>query len=192
MKNVHPKILKKSEVLSTSYLIFEKLKKVMLVVVFAVFFISCNAEPELIENQNAELLQTEQQNQLNAQRIYYNYGIIVRNWGSHNVDCSQPNGFCYNVWTITWRSLFIPQPTGTPVLVANENGKFVMKIEKSALTAEHKKVLLRNGGVYVIPEGQTIAPELVKSLKFNSDILVPGKYRIQGSEETYTISINVK
>ena len=190
MKNVHPKILKKSEVLSTSYLIFEKLKKVMLVVVFAVFFISCNAEPELIENQNAELLQTEQQNQLNAQRIYYNYGIIVRNWGSHNVDCSQPNGFCYNVWTITWRSLFIPQPTGTPVLVANENGKFVMKIEKSALTAEHTKELLRNG-VYLIPEDQIIAPELVKSFKFSSNTLIPGKYPIVESKESYTIAIDV-
>lgn len=67
-----------------------------------------------------------------------------------------------------------------------------MEIQKSALTPEHQKVLLRNGDVYVIPEGQIIQPELVKSLKFSSDILVPGKYRIQESEETYTISINVK
>ncbi|GAA6765388.1 hypothetical protein AAFH68_13230 [Flavobacterium sp. CGRL1] len=66
------------------------------------------------------------------------------------------------------------------------------KFKKSALTAEHKKVLLQNGDVYVIPEGQTIAPELVKSLNFNSDILIPGKYRILESEDTYTISMNVK
>jgi len=157
--------------------------------VFAAFFISCNTE-EPIENQNAELLQTEQQNQLNSQRMY-NYGIIVRDWGSHNVDCSQPNGFCYNVWTITWRFLFVPQPDGTPVVVANENGKFVMTIQKSALTPEHNKELVRNG-FYIIPEGQIIAPELVKSFKFNSDTLTPGKYPIEESKETYTIAINVK
>ena len=193
MKNVHPKILKKSEVLSTSYLIFEKLKKVMLVFAFAAFFISCNAEPEVIENQNAELLQTEQQNQPNTKRAPHYEGVIVRDWGAHNIDCSQPEGFCNFVRHVWVNYSFVkPDPDGTPVSVTNENGNFVMEIQKSALTAEHKKVLLRNGGVYVIPEGQTIAPELVKSLKFNSDILVPGKYRIQGSEETYTISINVK
>ncbi|WP_243739893.1 hypothetical protein [Flavobacterium chryseum] len=181
MKNLPQKKIEKSEVL-----------KVMLVFVFAVIFISCNNDS--IEDQNSESSKIEQQNPSNTQRMYYQYSIIVRNWGSHNIDCSQPNGFCYDIYTFNWHylNLFKPDSTGTPVLIENEKGKFIMKIQKSALTEEHQKELLRNGEVYVIPEGQTIDPELVKSLKFNSDILVPGKYPIQETEETYTISINVK
>jgi len=192
MKNVSLKDFKKYEALSTSYLIFEKIKKVILFFLFGAFFISCNNES--VEDQNVELLNAEKQNELNTKRYLPHYeGTIVRAWGAHNIDCSQPEGFC-NFVHYDWITYGFakPAPDGTPVRVTNEKGNFVMEIQKSALTAEHKKVLLRNGGVYVIPEGQTIAPELVKSLKFNSDILVPGKYRIQGSEETYTISINVK
>lgn len=177
MKNLQQKKLRKSEVV-----------KVMLVFVFTAFFISCNNES--VEDQNGESLKTEQQNQSSSRRIYDDDAIIVRNWGAHNIDCSQPEGFCYDIYTFSWHNFFKPQPTGTPVRVINEKGNFVMEIQKSALTAEHQKELVRNG-VYVIPEGQIIAPELVKSLKFNSDILTPGKYPIQESEETYTIVINV-
>jgi hypothetical protein len=172
---------KKSEVL-----------KVMLVLGFAAFFISCNNES--VEDQNAQLSNTEQQNQPSAQRYLPHYeGTIVRDWGAHNIDCSQPEGFC-NFVRYDWITYGFakPDPDGTPVRVTNEKGNFVMEIQKSALTEEHKKALLRNEEVYLIPEGQTIVPELVKSLKFNSDILVPGKYPIQESKETYTISINVK
>ncbi|MEO7978149.1 hypothetical protein [Flavobacterium sp.] len=190
MKNVQL-ILKESEVLSTSYLMFGKIKRVMLVFVFAAFFIGCNAEPEPVENPNTELLNTEQQNQVNTKRYLPHYeGVIVRDWGAHNIDCSQPEGFC-NFVRYIW-GFAKPDSDGTPVRVTNEKGNFIIEIQKSALTEEHKKVLLRNGEVYVIPEGQTIQPELVKSLKFNSDILIPGKYAIQESEEAYTISINVK
>ncbi|WP_264531068.1 hypothetical protein [Flavobacterium sp. N502540] len=172
---------KKSEVL-----------KVMLVFVSAAFFISCNNES--VEDQNTQLSNTEQQNQPDTKRVYYTYPIVVRAWGAHNVDCSQPEGFCNFTIYDTYRNynFFKPHPDGTPVRVTNDKGNFVMEIQKSALTPEHKKVLLRNGEVYVIPEGQTIDSELVKSLKFNSDILVPGKYLIQESEATYTISIHVK
>jgi hypothetical protein len=166
--------------------------KVMLVFLSATFFISCNNESA--EDQNVELSNTEQQNQPNTKRYLPHYeGFIVENWGAHNVDCSQPDGFCYSAeyrW-ITY-GFAKPTPDGTPVRVTNEKGNFVMEIQKSALTEEHKKVLLRNGEVYVIPERQTIQPKLVKSLKFNSDILIPGKYAIQESEEAYAISINVK
>jgi hypothetical protein len=162
--------------------------KVMLVV-FAAFFLSCNNES--FEDQNAQLSNTEQQNEPSTHRYLPHYeGTIVRSWGAHNIDCSQPEGFC-NFVRYIW-GFAKPDPDGTPVRVTNEKGNFVMEIQKSALTPEHKKVLLRNGEVYVIPEGQIIDPELVKSLKFNSDILVPGKYAIQESEDTYTISINVK
>lgn len=179
MKNLQQRKIKKSDVL-----------KVMLVFAFAAFFISCNNEA--VEDQNAQLSNTEQQNQPNTKRYLPHYeGVIVRDWGAHNIDCSQPEGFC-NFVRYIWMNGFVkPDPDGTPVRVTNEADKFVMTIQKSALTAEHKKVLLRNGEFYVIPEGQTIDPELVKSLKFNSDILVPGKCRIVESEETYTISINV-
>ncbi|WP_291285548.1 hypothetical protein [Flavobacterium sp.] len=181
MKKLPQKKLRKSEVL-----------KVMLVFVSAAFFISCNNES--VEDQNAQLSDTEQQNQPNTQRIYFHDSFIVRNWGSHNVDCSQPNGFCPDIYTFDWHylNLFKPNATGTPVRVRNEKGNFVMEIQKSALTTEHHKDLVRDGEVFVIPEGQTVAPELVKDLKFNSNILVPGKYLIQQSETTYTISINVK
>jgi hypothetical protein len=168
-----------------------KVLKVMLVFVAAVFFISCNNES--IEDQNAQLSNTEQQNQPNTQRYLPHYeGVIVRAWGAHNVDCSQPEGFCNFVF-YDWikYSFSKPDTDGTPVRVTNEADKFVMTIQKSALTAEHQKVLLRNGRVYVIPEGQTIDPQLVKSLKFNSDILTPGKYSIEESEEAYRIVINV-
>ncbi|WP_276381477.1 hypothetical protein [Flavobacterium sp. H4147] len=166
--------------------------KVMLVLMFAAFFISCSNDSS--ENQNAQLSNTEQQNQPNTQKYLPHYeGFIVRAWGAHNIDCSQPDGFCNFVY-YDWITYGFGKPTsdGTPVRVANEKGNFVMEIQKSALTPEHQRVLLRNGDVYVIPEGQIIQPELVKSLKFSSDILVPGKYRIQESEESYTISINVK
>jgi hypothetical protein len=190
MKNVQL-ILKESEVLSTSYLMFGKIKRVMLVFVFATFFIGCNEESEVPDNQAAELLNAEHQNQINTKRYLPHYeGVIVRDWGAHNIDCSQPEGFC-NFVRYIW-GFAKPDPDGTPVSVTNEKGNFVMEIQKSALTEEHKKVLLRNGSVYLIPEGQTMAPELVKSLKFNSDILVPGKYPIEESKETYTILINVK
>lgn len=181
MKSLQQKKIKKSEVL-----------KVMLVFVFAVFFISCNNDSS--EDQNAESSKTEQQSQPNTQRYLPHYeGVIVRAWGAHNIDCSQPEGFCNFVF-YNWikYSFTKPDSEGTPVRVTNEKGNFVMQIQKSALTEEHQKVLLRNGEFYVIPEGQTIQPELVKSLKFNSDILVPGKYPIQQSEDSYTISINVK
>ena len=172
---------KKSEVL-----------KVMLVFVSAAFFISCNNES--VEDQNTQLSNTEKQNQSNTQRRLPHYeGVIVRDWGAHNVDCSQPEGFCNFIFYLWGTFSFLkPAPDGTPVRVTNEKGNFVMEIQKSALTPEHKKVLLRNREVYLIPEGQTIDTDLVKSLKFNSGILVPGKYPIQESEETYTISINVK
>ena len=114
----------------------------------------------------------------------------MRNWGSHNIDCSAPNGFCYDVWTISWRDLLSPQPTGTPVLIANENEKFVMKIQKSALTDENRRTLLRNGS-YLIPDGQTIAPQIARSFGFHSEILVPGEYRIVESREAYSIAIDV-
>ena len=193
MKNVQL-ILKQSEVLSTSYLMFGKIKRIMLVFVFGAFFIGCNEESEVTDNRATELLNAEHQNQVNTKRYLPHYeGTIVRAWGAHNIDCSQPEGFC-NFVHYDWITYGFakPAPDGTPVRVTNEKGNFVMEIQKSALTEEHKKVLLRNGEVYVIPEGQTIQPELVKSLKFNSDILVPGKYPIQESEETYTIAINVK
>lgn len=166
--------------------------KVMLVFVVAAFFISCNNES--VEDQNAHSSNTEQENQPNTQRYLPHYeGVIVRDWGAHNIDCSQPEGFC-NFIFYDWITYGFAKPNsgGTPVRVTNEKGNFIMIIQKSALTAAHAKVLLRNGDAYVIPEGQTIDPELVKSLKFNSNILVPGKYHIQQSEETYTISINVK
>lgn len=181
MKNLPQKRLKKSEVL-----------KVMLVFVFTAFFISCSQEPSV--NQNAESSQADQQTPSNTKRMYGQYSIIVRNWGSHNVDCSQPLGFCYDVYTFRWYyfSLFKPDANGgTPVRVDNVKGQFVMTIQKSALTEENHKDLVANGD-YIIPEGQILAPEIVKALKFNSDILTPGKYPIQESEETYTISINVK
>ncbi|WP_149206415.1 hypothetical protein [Flavobacterium johnsoniae] len=169
-----------------------KVLQAILVFAFAAFFISCNNDSS--EDQNAQLSNTEQENQPNTQRYLPHYeGVIVQAWGAHNIDCSQPEGFCNFVY-YEWRTYGFakPNPGGTPVRVTNEKGNFVMEIQKSALTAEHKKVLLQNGDVYVIPEGQTIAPELVKSLKFNSDILIPGKYRILESEDTYTISMNVK
>lgn len=169
--------------------------KVMLFFAFAAFFISCNNES--VEDQNVQLSNTEEQNQPNqpnTQRyLPYYEGVIVRDWGAHNIDCSQPEGFCNFIFYVWMKYSFVkPDSDGTPVRVTNEADKFVMEIQKTALTAAHKKVLLRNGEVYVIPEGQTIDPELVKSLKFNSNILVPGKYPIQESQETYTISINVK
>ncbi len=125
----------------------------------------------------------------NSNRFYYD-SIIVRNWGAHNVDCSQPNGFCYDVWTITY-SFFKPQPTGTPVKVQNVNGAFVMKLYKSALTEENRSTLLRNGNSYSIPEGQTIAPELVQSLGFRSNTLREGNYRIVENTDSYSIAIAV-
>ena len=180
MKSLQQKKIKKSEVL-----------KVMLVFVLAVFFISCNNDSN--EDQNAESSKTEQQNQPNTQRYLPHYeGVIVQAWGAHNIDCSQPEGFCNFVF-YEWikYSFSKPDTDGTPVRVTNEADKFVMTIQKSALTEEHKKGLLRNGRVYVIPEGQIIQPELVKSLKFNSDILTPGKYSIEESEGAYRIAINV-
>ncbi len=125
----------------------------------------------------------------NSNRFYYD-SIIVRNWGSHNVDCSQPNGFCYDVWIITY-SFFKPQPTGTPVKVQNVNDAFVMKFYKSALTEENRRTLLRNGNSYSIPEGQTIAPELVESLGFRSNTLREGNYRIVENTDSYSIAIAV-
>lgn len=181
MKNLPQKKLKKSGLL-----------KVILVFAFTAFFISCSQEPST--NQNAEVSTAEQQTQSKTQRMYGQYSIIVRNWGSHNVDCSQPLGFCYDVYTFRWYyfSLLKPDATGgTPVRIDNVKGQFVMTIQKSALTDENHKDLVKNE-VFVIPEGQILAPEIVKALKFNSDILTPGKYAIQESEETYTIAIDVK
>ncbi|MEZ0130989.1 hypothetical protein AB9T88_14965 [Flavobacterium sp. LBUM151] len=85
MKNLQQRKIKKSDVL-----------KVMLVFAFAAFFISCNNESG--EDQNAQLSNTEQQNQPNTQRYLPHYeGVIVRNWGAHNIDCSQPEGFCIQI-----------------------------------------------------------------------------------------------
>lgn len=123
-----------------------------------------------------------------SERMYYD-SIIVHAWGSHNIDCSQPNGFCYQVWTITY-SFLRPLPDGsTPVKVQNVNGAFVMNFYKSALTEENRRTLLRNGNTYSIPEGQTISPELVQSLGFRSEVLRPGNYRIEETTDSYKIAI---
>ncbi|MGH2664240.1 hypothetical protein [Flavobacterium sp.] len=119
------------------------------------------------------------------------YGtIIVRAWGSHNVDCSQPNGFCHNIVWVNF-SFFRPLPEGTPVKVENIDGAFVMKIYKSALTEEHKRTLLRNGLSYRIPEGQTIPEQFIESLGFHSNTLREGNYRIVEDRESYTIAVAV-
>lgn len=172
-------------------LIFEKSKKLLLVAMFAIFFVSCSSD-ESVENPNPEAI-TKLENKVNTKRAPYYQGTIVRDWGWHNIDCSAPLGFC-NFFVYNWinYSFEKPHPDGTPARVTNERGNFVIEVQKSALTEQHKKVLLQNGSVYVIPEGQTIVPELVKSLKFSSEVLVPGKYPILESEETYTIAISVK
>jgi hypothetical protein len=169
-------------------LIFEKSKMPLLVAMFAIFFVSCSSD-ESVENPNPDA-KTELENKVNTKRASY-HGTIVRDWGWHNIDCSAPQGFCH-YFVFKQINYFKSSPDGTPARVTNERGNFVIEVQKSALTEQHKKVLLQNGSVYVIPEGQTIVPELVKSLKFSSEVLVPGKYPILESEETYTIAISVK
>jgi hypothetical protein len=158
-------------------------KMLMGTLLLATLTVSCNKEE--IANGNTSQTNTAEQ----ANRIYHS--IIVRNWGSHNIDCSQPNGFCYDVWTFSYRSLFIPQPEGTPATVDNVNGQFMIKVFKSALTKGHLRTLLRSQ-LYSIPEDQKIVPELVRALNFSSENLKYGNYKIEEDVESYTIRMDVQ
>ncbi|WP_300567604.1 hypothetical protein [Flavobacterium sp.] len=187
MKNLQCTDFKQSKQKNNKLVSFTGVKVVLASLILTAFVaVSCSKE-DVQENvptkENAK-------DTANSSRYYYYDSIIVHNWGSHNIDCSQPNGFCYEVWTITY-SFFKPQPTGTPVKVQNVNGAFVMKLYKSALTEENRRTLLRNGNSYSIPEGQTIAPELVESLGFRSNTLREGNYRIVENTDSYSITIAV-
>lgn len=186
MKNLQCQDLKNPK--TNKLVSFIGVKVVLAALFLTVFVVSCSKD-DIQEQVSTEQISKETSKETSNAGRYYYYSIIVRNWGSHNVDCSQPNGFCHEVWTFTY-SLFRPQPTGTPVGVENAEGSFVMKIYKSALTEEHKRTLLRNRN-YSIPEGQTIPEEIVESLGFRSNTLRPGEYRIVDNRDSYTISIPV-
>ena len=56
------------------------------------------------------------------------YSISVRSWGSHNIDCSQPSGFCYGFITFyndnsVWIDMALMKASdeGTPAIVENIN-----------------------------------------------------------------------
>jgi hypothetical protein len=157
-------------------------KMLMGTLLLATLTVSCNKD-EIPNGNTSETTTTS-----NANKMYYS--IIVRNWGSHNIDCSQPNGFCFDVWAFSYYSLFRPQPAGTPATVENVNGQFVIKVFKSALTQEHLKTLLRSP-LYSIPDDQKIVPELVKSLNFSSENLKYGEYKIEEGKDSYTIRMDV-
>lgn len=166
---------------------FTKVKMVLVTIFLTAFMASCDKDN--VQEANTDGPSKEVSN-ATAGRYNYHGTIIVRAWGSHNVDCSQPEGFCHNiVWVDV--SFFRPQPDGTPVKVENIDGAFVMKIYKSALTEEHKRALLRNGLSYRIPQGQTIPEQFIESLGFHSNRLREGNYRIAEDRESYTIAVPV-
>lgn len=168
---------------------FAKLKMVLVTLFLTAFMASCDKDN--VQEVNTDGPSKEASNAGPSNRYYYYGTIIVRAWGSHNVDCSQPEGFCHNIVWVDF-SFFRPQPDGsTPVKVENVNGAYVMKIYKSALTEEHKRTLLRNGLSYRIPEGQTIPEQFIESLGFHSNTLREGNYRIVEDRESYTIAIAV-
>jgi hypothetical protein len=181
MENFQNMDLKKSEQKTNRFVLLMGVKTIVVTLLLTAFMVSCSKDDQ----------QETENTPDTAARIYYEY-IVVRAWGAHNVDCSQPGGFCHEIWRITWRNFTMPLPNGdTPVGVQNVNGLFVMKIYKSALTEEHASILLRNGEYYDIPKGQTIPQEVARSLGFRSDRLREGKYRIKESGEFYTIAIPV-
>jgi hypothetical protein len=189
MKNFQNTDFKKSEPKTNQSVSFTGVKMTLVALFLTAFMISCDKD-DIQQDVKTDGTSKEISNS-EASRYNYDYGtIIVRAWGSHNVDCSQPNGFCHNIVWISF-SFFRPQPTGTPVRVENVDGAYVMKIYKSALTEEHKRTLLRNGTYYSIPEGQTIPQEFVESLGFSSNTLRQGEYRIAEDRDSYTISVPV-
>lgn len=185
MKNLLSTDLQKSKKQTTKTVSLTGVKLVLATLFLTAFVaVSCSKEDAQDNTSNTETTKKIS----TADRMYYD-SIIVHAWGSHNIDCSQPNGFCYEVWTITY-SFLRPLPDGsTPVKIQNVNGAFVMKFFKSALTEENRRTLLRNGNTYNIPEGQTIAPELVQSLGFRSNTLRSGNYRIVEDENAFTIAL---
>ena len=126
------------------------------------------------------------------------YSISVRSWGSHNIDCSQPSGFCYGFITFyndnsVWIDMALMKASdeGTPAIVENINNVFVMTIFKSAFTSMQKKIFLKSK-TFIIPENQQILPELVKALRFKSQTLKSGKYEILENKETYSMKLALK
>ncbi|PKW29761.1 hypothetical protein [Flavobacterium lindanitolerans] len=181
MENFRNLDLKKSEQKTNRFVSLMGVKTIVVTLFLTALMVGCSKDDQ----------QETENTPDTAARIYYDY-FIVRAWGAHNVDCSQPDGFCHEIWRITWRNLIMPLPNGdTPVGAQNVDGLFVMKIYKSALTEEHGSVLLRDGGYYTIPKGQTIPKEVAKSLGFRSDKLREGRYKIKGNDEFYTISIPI-
>lgn len=181
MENFKNLDLKKSEQKTNRFVSLMGVKTIVVTLFLTALMVGCSKDDQ----------QETENTPDTAARIYHEY-IVVRAWGAHNVDCSQPGGFCHEIWRITWRNFTMPLPNGdTPVGVQNANGLFVMKIYKTALTEEHASALLRDGDSYTIPKGQTIPQEVARSLGFRSDRLREGKYRIKESGEFYTIAIPV-
>lgn len=187
MKNFLQSDLKKSKQTTNKLVSFTGVKAILGALFLTAFvMVSCSKDDQ--QDPKTEEVSTETFNP--AARIWnYDY-FIVRNWGSHNIDCSEPNGFCPHVWTRV-DTFDKPLAIGTPVRVANVNGAFAMKINKSALTEEHKATLLRNGNSYSIPEGQTIPGEVAEALGLSSNSLRAGNYRIQENDQFYGIAIAV-
>lgn len=181
MENFQHRDLDKSKQKTNNFVSLMGMKTIAVTFLLAAFMVGCSKDDGDVQQEAPE----------QAARIYYDY-IIVRAWGSHNIDCSQPLGFCHEVWTFTWRTFNMPLPNGdTPVGVQNVDGLFVMKMYKTALTEEHAHTLLKDGNYYTIPKGQTIPQEVARALGFRSNILREGKYRIKEDSEFYTISVPV-
>ncbi|MBA9072468.1 hypothetical protein GGR22_000594 [Flavobacterium gossypii] len=186
MKNFLQGDFKKSKQTTNKIVSFTGVKAILATLFLTAFImVSCSKDDQ--QDIKTEEASTDT---FNPAARRYEFPFIVRAWGSHNIDCSQPNGFCLDVWTII-RTFYKPLPTGTPVKAANINGAFVMKFYKSALTEEDKATLLRNGNSFNIPEGQIIPDELVEALGFSSNSLRAGNYRIQENDELYGIAIAV-
>lgn len=185
------KTSKKLNVRTSSVFNISNLKKIALLAIVPFFMQSCDKDS--VSNDSATPVVKEQSVLMNQPSTSRYFGsIIVRNWGSHNIDCSQPNGFCYDVWTITYYDMLLaPQAGGsTPAVVSNNQGKFVMKVFKSALTRANAAMLVGNGSYYV-PERQDIKPELVRGLGFTSNYLRPGYYRVVDNGDSYSVTIDV-
>lgn len=184
------KTIKKLNEKTINVLTFSNLKKAALLLALPFLMQSCDKDSVANDSTPAVKEQSVLMNQSGTQRYYGS--IIVRNWGSHNVDCSQPNGFCYDVWTFySYDMLYTPQPDGsTPGVVSNVEGKFSLKVFKTALTRENAATFLGNGSYYV-PEGQDIKPELVRAYGFTSKYLQPGNYRIVDNGDSYVVTIDV-
>lgn len=187
MKNFLQGDFKKSKQTTNKLVSFTGVKAILTTLFLTAFImVSCSKDDQ--QEVQSEEISTETSD--SAARIWDYRHFIIRSWGSHNVDCSQPGGFCHHILTVV-TSYDKPLAIGTPVRVANVNGAFVMKINKSALTEEHRATLLRDGNSYSIPEGQTIPNEMAEALGLSSNSLRAGNYRIQENDEFYGIAIAV-